>query len=100
MGRSDGADVHACHVTVELRDHIGKHCRTGADVDMNQWIVIVSVDDYFGPKQVGYIHKHPGCELATLRDWNKILRGDRTAVIEAISEAAGWPVKALDYPMR
>jgi hypothetical protein len=61
---------------VELTDHVGKS-RSGADVDHNQWIVMI--DD----QHIGYLGKEPGSVLGCFVPMDQ---ATRDKVVEAINQ--------------
>ena len=97
-------------VAVELRPHKGvmfdPRTQQTIEYEHDQWIVLARVGQYFGantregfmPMQIGYLGKWKGAQLATIAEWLKVPTGDRDAVLEAISEIAGWTVEVIDFP--
>ena len=83
--------------SIELRPHKGI-MRTAEgrtlEVEHPQWMVYASTS-YFPLRQIGFMAKHHGSDLACLACIKLIATLDREILCEALSERVGWPVALI-----
>ncbi len=84
-------------VTVELRDHTGRHLATGAEVKLNQYMVLAKVGEMFSG-QVGFLGTWEGAELCALAAFRRLPEFYRMQIIERLSEEVGYRVPVLMPP--